>query len=218
MHTTRAKRCMKCTVIITVWRKDIEHNTHNIKVVNSGEWYHCSFPVDGKELIPGVAISSLRKKKTDDSREYQIPGLIYSQLFVMPKQVSWQQQQVLQLTGVTPLSDLQWRQLCLNSFSLPANSSSYSCFSQDTVPKTAASLFHPLYKQTRGSLCLGTITTLFNIFLFCNCGYSRISNSLVCRVRILFAVWIFLSYKPCTTSMKSLWNLPQNLSIRFRYS
>lgn len=82
MHTTRAKRCMKCTVIITVWRKDIEHNTHNIKVVNSGEWYHCSFPVDGKELIPDVAISSLRKKKTDDSREYQIPGLIYSQLFV----------------------------------------------------------------------------------------------------------------------------------------
>lgn len=126
--------------------------------------------------------------------------------------------QVLQLTGVTPLSDLQWRQLCLNSFSLPANSSSYSCFSQDTVPKTAASLFHPLYKQTRGSLCLGTIITLFNIFLFCNCGYSRISNSLVCRVRILFAVWIFLSYKPCTTSMKSLWSLPQNLSICFRYS
>lgn len=52
--------CMKCGNHNHSAKRKLLNNTHSIKVVNSGERYCSNFPVAEKELIPGVAISSLK--------------------------------------------------------------------------------------------------------------------------------------------------------------
>lgn len=64
-------------------------------------------------------------------------------------------------------------------------------------------LFHD--KETKASLCLGTIVRLFDVLLVCDYLYSRSSNFLVYRSKAtICSLRIFLSYKPCKTPVKSL--------------
>lgn len=63
----------------------------------------------------------------------------------------------------------------------------------------------PHYKETQGSLCLGAIIRLLDVFLFCNYAYSRMSNSLVYRSKVaIHSLQILLGYESCTTTVKSL--------------
>lgn len=57
----RCPRAWNVEILTTMLKKKkLLNNTHSIKAVNSGERYCSNFPVAEKELIPGVAISSLK--------------------------------------------------------------------------------------------------------------------------------------------------------------